>query len=110
MEEYWLIGLDVGYSSVKAFLPNCVVSFPSFAQRRAERVANFGEPKFSDIFYQNEKDGSWGCGRSREQFVGCKRYPGRTTSFLQPDNVRIIFQPMGAYFSACMGDMEHKIC
>lgn len=53
VDNYWGIALDVGYSSVKAYSPNSIVSFPAFAKKVAttEGVMRSAD---SDIFYKDE--------------------------------------------------------
>lgn len=53
VDKYWGIALDVGYSAVKAFSPNSIISFPSFAKKvsSAEGILRSNN---SDIFYKDE--------------------------------------------------------
>ena len=53
VDGFWGIALDVGYSSVKAYGPNSICSFPSFA-KKVDNTENFGRPTDSDILYKDE--------------------------------------------------------
>ena len=48
----WPIAIDIGYSSVKAFSPNCISSFPSFARQKDGVDLALRKPKPSDILYR----------------------------------------------------------
>lgn len=49
----WPIALDIGYSSVKAFSPNSVTRFPSYAKKIPENFAFAGTPPWNAIIYKN---------------------------------------------------------
>ena len=59
---YWPIGIDVGYSGVKAFSPNCVLCFPSFARPRKSGIVEVGKPRPSDILYRSSDGVVWNVG------------------------------------------------
>ena len=59
---YWPIGIDVGYSGVKAFSPNCVLCFPSFARPRKHDIIEVGKPRASDILYRGSDGVVWNVG------------------------------------------------
>lgn len=53
----WVIGLDIGYSSVKTFSPNIVASFPAYARRVDDDFKFIGENPESSIIYKDLKTG-----------------------------------------------------
>lgn len=59
--RYWIIGLDIGYSSVKGVCPNKYFSFPSYAKKVPADRMSFRQVRESDI--QFEMDGEvWNVG------------------------------------------------
>lgn len=61
VEGYWPIAIDIGYSGVKAFSPNSILCFPSFARKRDAAIIELGKPRQSDILYEDD-DGIWNVG------------------------------------------------
>ena len=61
-EGYWPIAIDIGYSGVKAFSPNSVLCFPSFARPRKSGIMEIGKPRASDILYRSEEGIIWNVG------------------------------------------------
>lgn len=65
IRDRWNIGLDIGYSGVKGFVPNSVFCFPAFAKRVEDGRTSIAKPKASDIQYKNLKTGEiWDVGES----------------------------------------------
>lgn len=71
---FWPIGIDIGYSGVKAFSPNSVLCFPSFARPRKGDVVEIGKPRGSDILYRGTDGIVWNVGEL-------------ATNSLRPDDV-----------------------
>lgn len=55
----WVIGLDIGYSSVKGFSPNKVYCFPAFAKKIEDLSSFIKAHGDSDIRYRDEQLGTW---------------------------------------------------
>lgn len=62
VKGYWPIAIDVGYSGVKAFSPNAVLCFPSFARPREEGIAEVGKLKTMDLLYRDADGLVWDVG------------------------------------------------
>ncbi len=56
-EGTWEIGIDVGYSGVKAMSPNWDVRFPSYARRVDDTFTYAGEIPESSILYKDMENG-----------------------------------------------------
>lgn len=59
--DKWLLGLDIGYSSVKGMSPNKVYCFPAYARKIPENRLVLKEPSSTDIRYRDE-EGTWTVG------------------------------------------------
>lgn len=53
----WEIAIDIGYSGVKAFSPNCVLRFPSYAKKVDQTFAFAGEYPQNSILYKDLETG-----------------------------------------------------
>lgn len=62
VKGYWPIAIDVGYSGVKAFCPNAILCFPSFARPREEGIAEVGKLKAMDLLYRDRDGLVWDVG------------------------------------------------
>lgn len=58
----WPIAIDIGYSGVKGFSPNCIFCFPSFARPRKGGLVEIGKPRASDIMYRGTDGVIWNVG------------------------------------------------
>lgn len=66
--DNWLYAIDVGYSGVKAFSPNCATVFPSYARKvEGSFISGFEQP--DDIFYKNQDGEMWRVGESAQNTV-----------------------------------------
>lgn len=59
--NHWVIGLDIGYSSVKVISPNTAGCFPAYARKVPEDRITLKGPSPSDIRYR-DKEGMWTVG------------------------------------------------
>lgn len=57
-DDYWVVGLDIGYSAVKGMSPNKVYCFPAYARQIPSDRIILREPRETDIRYEDE-EGSW---------------------------------------------------
>lgn len=56
----WPVGIDIGYSSVKAYSPNMLAQFPSFARKLRQHQATIGELPWSYVLYTDlETNEEW---------------------------------------------------
>lgn len=53
VSEKWIMGIDIGYSSVKVFAPNGYYSFPSYAIKVDSEQGKISEIKNTDIVFKN---------------------------------------------------------
>lgn len=53
VDDYWPIALDIGYSSVKSFSPNSIVTFPSYAKKIGKNPDLCGGLKEDEILYRD---------------------------------------------------------
>lgn len=68
-ENAWGIGLDIGYSGVKGFVPNGVFCFPSYAKKITQTMFN-AEPNENDIWLQDNTTGElWLVGASAQNMI-----------------------------------------
>lgn len=90
--EYWIVGIDVGYSAVKVFSPNMVASFPNFAKAVPYGTADnmLGASPRSCIAYRDNA--------GHEFFVGEKAQEG--TRATDADNSTASLYIRDRYYSA----------
>lgn len=53
----WVIGIDIGYSGVKAMSPNSACCFPSYVKKIPEGSINLAKPSTSDILCRDGETG-----------------------------------------------------
>ena len=53
----WEIGLDIGYSAVKLFSPNCVASFPSYCRKISKDFSFISSAPKESIIYRDLETG-----------------------------------------------------
>lgn len=58
-KDYWVVGLDIGYSAVKGMSPNKAYSFPAYARKIPERRTIVKAPSSTDIRYRDNENGEW---------------------------------------------------
>lgn len=57
-ENYWVLGMDIGYSAVKLMCPNKVGVFPSYARKVPGNQLVLKEASETDIHYR-DSEGTW---------------------------------------------------
>lgn len=55
----WVIGIDLGYSSVKGMCSNKYFCIPSYIQKVPDGAARIDTPSDTDIVYKDEEGGIW---------------------------------------------------
>ena len=55
--DQWVIGLDIGYSSVKGMSQNSLFTFPKFAKKLPKNAVTLAKPLDTDILYRDCETG-----------------------------------------------------
>lgn len=117
--DHWVIGMDIGYSSVKGIAPNKIYSFPSYARKIDGNRLTFRESKPSDLYYRDENGETWAVGElayaevnaadvidSEAELYGRNRY--FSPMFLVIARVGMALGLLGNHFDS-VGDRTVKI-
>lgn len=70
LENFWPIGLDIGYGGCKVFGPNIVACFPSYAKKIESNSVQLGHASEDDILYRDNATGElWVVGRAAQNML-----------------------------------------
>jgi len=70
VDGFWPVAIDIGYSSVKGFSPNCIYAFPSYAKNLGKNPTFYGEQEIDEILYRDGDTGEiWRAGRSAQRMI-----------------------------------------
>lgn len=68
-QDQWVIGLDIGYSSVKGMSQNALLTFPKFAKKLPKNAVALAKPLDTDILYRDENGEIYAVGEKAEKML-----------------------------------------
>lgn len=68
-QDQWVIGLDIGYSSVKGMSQNALFTFPKFAKKLPKNAVALAKPLDTDILYRDENGEIYAVGEKAEKML-----------------------------------------
>lgn len=67
-DDYWIMGVDLGFGGVKGYSQNCVFNYPNYA-----RIINFdnyiGTPPDNHFFYREPNGTIWAIGENAQSLI-----------------------------------------